>query len=158
MLGFVVICQFGGFGLLFREVLLGTGLDGEERSISMIRRFDLLDVILMLSSKRIFAIQPTRSAAAEEKHPGTGQGKLRHVKRGVFAGPVGTTPHFIKNSTHGEACERLRQLDGTRFRPAAWENQGKCGTGELIRQKAGDRWIPSAGIVDEPAALAGHLG
>ncbi len=93
MLGLVVIRGFG-------EVLRKTDVEADHRRSGMVRRFDLLDAIVNLSSKPISACQPSRRAAAEENHHNTEERNQREVKRAAIAKAVGTALHNIDGSTN----------------------------------------------------------
>jgi hypothetical protein len=71
VLGLVVIPGFGEFGHLLVAALRKTDIEGDHRHSGMVRRFDLLDAIVNLSSKLVSACQPSRRAAAEENHHNT---------------------------------------------------------------------------------------
>lgn len=64
----------------------------------MIRRFNLLDAIVNLSSKPVSACQASRRDAAEENHDNTDESDQRRVKSAVVAKAVGTALHNTHHS------------------------------------------------------------
>lgn len=86
MLGLVVIRGFG-------EVLRKTDVEADHRHSGMVRRFDLLDAIVNLSSKPVSACQPSQRAAAEDNHHNIDESNQRAVKCLVIAKAVGTALH-----------------------------------------------------------------
>jgi hypothetical protein len=98
VLGLVVIRGFGEFDNLLEEVLRRTDVEADHRHSGMVRRFDLLDAIVNLSSKPVSACQPSRRAAAENHH-NTDESNQPEVKYPAIAKAVGTALHYIKIST-----------------------------------------------------------
>lgn len=93
----LVIRGFGDFGRLVVEVLRKKDLEGRHWPSGMVRRFDLLDAIINLSSK-VTARHPSRRAAAEEPQYNTDASNQREVKRAVSATAVGTALHKNEDS------------------------------------------------------------
>jgi hypothetical protein len=92
--GLIVIRGFGEFDPLKKDV------EGDHRHSGMIRRFDLLDAIVNLSSKPVSACQPSRRAAAEENQHNTDESNQREVKCAVIVKAVGTALHNTDRSTN----------------------------------------------------------
>jgi hypothetical protein len=94
VLGLVVIRGFGEFDHLLEEAALRkTDVEGGHRHSVMVRRFDLLDAIVNLSSKPVSACQPSRRAPAEENHHSTGESNQCEVKCAAISNAVGTALH-----------------------------------------------------------------
>jgi hypothetical protein len=93
VLGLVVIRGFGEFDHLLEEVLRGTDVEADHRYSGMVRRFDLLDAMVNLSSKPVSACQPSRRAAAEENHHNTAESNQRAVTCAEIAKAVKTALH-----------------------------------------------------------------
>ena len=94
MLGLVVIPGFGEFDHLLEEAALRkTDAEGDHRYSGMVRRFDLLDAMVNLSSKPVSACQSSRRAATEENHHNAAESNQRVVKCAVIAKAVGTALH-----------------------------------------------------------------
>ena len=100
MLGLVVIRGFGEFDHLIEDDLRKTNVEGGHRHSCMVRRFDLLDAIINLSSKPVSACRPSRRTAAEENHHTTDESNQREVKYAVIAKAVGAALHNIDHSTN----------------------------------------------------------
>lgn len=116
----LVIHGLGGFDQLPGEVLCKTNVEADHRHSGIVRRFDLLDAIVNLSSRPVGASQASRRAAAEETDHNTDESNQRKVKCAVVAKAVGTVPHPLHDSTNlfrivsrGKA---LRHVDRPRLR------------------------------------------
>jgi hypothetical protein len=81
----LVISEFGGFAQLLVEVLRETNAEADHRHSGLVRRFDLLDASVNLSSRR--------RAAAEETHHNTGKSDQRNVNCAAVAKAVGMALH-----------------------------------------------------------------
>lgn len=93
MLGLVVFPGLGELDHVIEEVLRKTAVEAGHRCSGLVRRFDLLDAIVTLSSKPVSASQPSRRAAGDQNHHHTGASNQRAVKCAVNAKAVGTAPH-----------------------------------------------------------------
>lgn len=106
--GLVFFRGFEEFDRLHVEALRETDLEGSHRHCGMVRRCDLLDPIIYLSSEPVGACQLSRRAAAEESHHNTDANNQREVKCAVFAKAGGTTLHHIDGSTNYLVRKALR--------------------------------------------------
>ena len=68
-------------------------VQADHRHSGMVRRFDLLDAIVNLSSKPVSACQPSRRTAAGENRHNIDESNQRAVKCAVIAKAVGTALH-----------------------------------------------------------------
>jgi hypothetical protein len=84
----------------------------------MVRRFDLLDAIVNLSSKPVSACQPSRRAAAEENHHNIDESDQRAVKCVVIAKVVGTALH--KNDGSANIVSRAKRYAMWPDRALTW--------------------------------------
>ena len=98
--GFVLFGGFEEFGQLLLNVIRGTNFDGGQRPSGLVRRSGLLDAIVNVSSKPVWASQPSRRATAYENHQNTAESEQHDVKCGVVANAVGTAVHSLKSSTY----------------------------------------------------------
>lgn len=99
MLSVVLVRRFGEFDHLLVKAIRGTDVEGDHRSIGLVRRRDLRDAIVNVSSKPISVCRPGRSATDQKNDQSTGKSEQHVMKCGVVANAVGTALHLIKSST-----------------------------------------------------------